>query len=371
MKDISKFLLRAFLLSLIVIKLNFSQVNIGIISDWGVPCGVAEYSKHIYDALIERRIKVIKYDYKMKFPQLLDKLKKDKIKLLNIQYDPGLFPNMQALGDFLVNAKKAKIKTVCTVHEEHSGAFKLIYHLTDFCIFHQAPKFCKGKKFKIIKLPVPVFDGKNLDKDNLRKKYGFDTNDKIIVTTGFIFVPKRLPEILVSLTPAIKSDDRIKIQFLNAVTPRAYERCIKESARLQQVITQNSLSNQVIFINEFLSETELRERMFLSDVGFTWLDVMVNSISATEKEFISSRVPFVSNYNSHFDIATGVIKVQNDTDLLAQKIIELLNDQSTKDMLRLQIDKLYNTSNYRKKIIEYIDVFNLVLKAQGKSYAIV
>ena len=194
--------------------------------------------------------------------------------------------------------------------------------------------------------------------ETLRRKYGYNKNDKILVTTGFIFSFKKIPEILTNLIPNLKSDSSIKIQLLNAITPRFYHLCYQESKRVGAIIEEHNLYNQVSFITRFLSEQELRERIYLSDIGFTWFDAIVHSISATEKEFISARIPLVVNSNSHFNLTSGVLKVPADLKVFTQEMIALLHNTSDRWQLQAQAEELYE-QNWDRQVNEYLDIFNL------------
>ena len=246
----------------LVVMLNFLKIlpidKIGIWADWDLPCGIAEYSKHLFVALTKKNIKVIKFNHNTPFERIMQALQQEEIKILNIQHDPGLFPNVKKLANFLQDLKALKIKTIGTIHDERLE-FINVYNALDFCIFHQRPYCFKKSNYKIIEFPVPTFNKPIIDVETLRRKYGYNKNDKILVTTGFIFSFKKIPEILTNLIPNLKSDSFLKIQLLNAITPRFYHLCYQESKRVGAIIEEHNLYNQVSFITRFLSEQELEK----------------------------------------------------------------------------------------------------------------
>lgn len=358
MKNLNFYIILA---CLIIHRFCNCYYEIGIWSDWNMFCGIAQHSEHLYKAFERANITAVKYSHHVDYANILKQIEQDKIKILNVQFDYYLIKDELSFINLLHAIKSKNIKIVITVHQEEIYNYKIL-QCADCIVYHKPPTIFKRFPFIIIQLPIPVFNPPTDNKFKLRKKYGFTFDQKIITTTGFIFPQKALPEILTSLEPYIKRDEKIVIQFLNAISNRAIHVCEPEGLRLKTTIKNLSLENQVIFIDTFLPQNELSERLWISDVGFTWFNQPLASVSATEREFIASRLPFVANHNEHFNISGGVLKTASDISAFTNSIITLLNNHNHLKKLRLEAQKIYSRYNYDSAIKHYLNVFEKVLQ---------
>lgn len=341
-------------LSIFTFKL-LANDKVGMLSNWGEKCGIAEYSKEIAQAMRKKGIMLYEYKFVDGYDFIIEKALEDDIQIINIQFIEMFISNKAEFLTMLSTLRNLGIRIVMTVHEESQK----INEYATFCdkfLFHRKPQIYNGTNVSIIPFSVPVFDPKNLKRHIVREKYNFNNNDYIIATTGFLFPEKKLSHILQLMVPIIKKHKYIKLQFLNAINPLFYPICQHEANAINSIIKKYNLSNQVIFIDRFLTSTELRERLWLSDIGFTWcnVDYINKSISATEKEFIASRLPLVIPQHHHFDLDKGVIKARNDIKVFIKTIFNTLMDQQKLKILKKDIEQMYLIRNSDNNIGNYI-----------------
>lgn len=344
------------------------RLRIGYWGSWKDKCGIAMYTEHIYNALKKSGYNVRVYSNNLPIKLFFRKIKKDKINILNIQYEPGLFHfgknlvarNLKEFVELLKKIKNENIKIILTMHMEFPDS-KYLLELADRCIYTRPPIYFKDKsKSNIIPIGVPVYET-NLNKKKLRKKYGFDLNDKIISTTGFMLIPKEFGKTINELGPLIKKNPNYKIQLLTSFTDRS-DYLIKQSKteydNIKKAIKLNNIENQVIHITKFLPQKELNERLFISDIGFLWGDESLNASSASIKEFIASRLPLIVNDSPRYlnDSIPGILKTPNNKSIFAQNIIETLNDDAKLQRMKTELEKSYKMLNNDEIIKEHLKV---------------
>lgn len=333
---------------------NKSQ-KLAIISTWNIKCGIAVYTKNIVDALQKKNLYPVIYSNTFVLTDLLRKIKKDRITSLNIQYKDGLYPNFNDLLLVLKYAKKKKIMIVLTLHGIPPA---ILLKYADKVIFHKKIdnlSLRKAKKY-FIPMGTPVFMPQYSMHDT-RLKYGFSIDDKIAVTSGFMFSAKQHASILKEMAPYLKQSPRNKVQLLTAFNDTALDECQKEFENIRDVIKRYGLEDHVIHITDFISQQELSERIWLSDIGYLWMDSNTHETSAATKEFIAGRTPLIVNDSNHFhDITTGVVKTPFDKTAYVKTIFEVLNGTQL-DVLKTEMKALYEKTNYMNLIDTYIQVY--------------
>lgn len=345
-----------------------NKIRIAYWSSWKIKCGIAMYTEHIYTSLKKRGYNVVVYPHTTPIDTLLQNLKDSKINIINIQYERGLFHHIaqktvfKNVDEFIATIKKIKdlgVKVIFTMHVEESDSYKLL-QLADQCIYHRTSKF-NTPKINLIPIGVPVFNSRKLNRNLLRKKYGFGPKDKIITTVGFMLAPKKYPEVLNALSHLIKSDRNIKIQLLTSFTnrPILHKQSLHENLKIKTIIKVNRIGKQVTHITNFLTQQEMSERLWISDLGYVWGDNESRASSASIKEFIAAKLPFIANDCLRYenDAIPGIIKTPNNKVLFVTKIMQTIYDQNL-IILKNKLEAFYNQMNYDKLIQKHIKIFN-------------
>lgn len=343
---------------------TIDQMKVAYWSTWKVKCGIAQYTENLYNALIKKGYKVTAYPHNITHDKLMQALEIDKPNILNIQYEPGIMPPTPVLIGLIEKIKKNNIKIILTVHNETADV-KTLYNLVDALIYHKKSLYFNSpNKLNTIPFGIPVFNPEN-SKLNLRKKYNFKPNDVIISTAGFMTPWKEYPSILEELVPWLKSSKFNKVQLLTSFNDISYAYSKIEFNKIKKVIKDNSIHNQVIHITKYLSQQELNERLWISDLGYLWGNIQSNGTSASCKEFVASRLPFITTNSNHFhDINIGVLKTDKDKNKFIEAIKNTINNTETKKRLLWQLHSYYSKFNNDNIITQHLIVFNKVLNIE-------
>jgi len=337
---------------------NYSNedLRVGYSSTWKESCGIAVYTENLSNALFNQGIKNFIYSKNISVSELLSCIDRDRIHVLNIQYEPSITYSLDSFLMLASELRNRRIKLFFTFHSESPATKKLI-DISNGGIFHKPPttQNLNMDKVFIVPMGVPIFEPQE-SKESLRNKYGYNLSDKILTTTGFLFTWKGHAKILNKLVPFLKKDSNLKVQLLTAFNSINPAECILENKNVKNVINSNGLENQVQHIINFLPQQELNERLYISDLGYLWGALTTTSSSAASKEFITSRLPLVvTNSNHYHDINEGAIKVSIDENIFVNTIMN--TDSSRLQTLREQMQHKYNKLNNNSIILKHIEIF--------------
>ena len=327
-------------------------------------CGIATYTKHHYDALVNLGHKVTVYDYALAQEEILKKIQDDKLDIFHVQYERGFLPHqpVEEFVAFLKHVKDLEIKVVVTMHSEEMCTVD-VAKVADRCIYHKEPIYIDRRshtKLHVVSHGVPLYESCN-SREKLREKYGFSPHEKILTTFGFLVSWKKHAEILDLLAPVLKKNPHYKVQLLTAFNDYDPAACLAEKEKIKQVITKHTIQEQVVHITEFLSDQEVHERLYCSDLGYLWGDVNSTSSSGAFKQFIAARLPFVATECTHYPrITQGIIRTPINKGLFIATLDKTLR---TADLhqLRAELEKVYQELNYKKIIMQHIDIYTQAL----------
>lgn len=364
-QKISLPLSKIFCIVIVCVYSSYSSaiLKIGFLSSCNIKCGIAAYTKHHIEAISRLGHQVVCYPSNQPLSLLAGRLQKDAIDILHIQYESGIYmhyPQAQFI-DFMSNVKKHGIKIVMTIHreEEHTPA---LAEAADARIYHKPPYYaCNKPHTYIIPHGVPLFTP-SVSKNKLRKKYGFSRNDIILTTFGFLEPIKEYAATLKALVPFLKSNHNYRIQLLTSLNDSAIAIHKKEAAKITKVIAKYKLTKQVIHNTAFLPQTELSERLYLSDLGYLWRNNDTLAVSGAYRDYIAARLPLICPDNSHYyGSSAGVIKTPFNKQKFIAAIKSTLNDRPLLTSLQNQTEKYYREFNYDEIIKKHLQVYNNLL----------
>lgn len=333
-----------------------NRLRVGYYSTWKVACGIAIYTEHLVTSLLQH-CTVFAYPHTMSIHELIKVVDIDRIHILNIQYEPAIMPTMSDLLFLIRELHNRHIKVIFTMHSENEQ-IKLLANKVDAFIYHKTPQYISDKAYRL-PMAVPVFYPSDT-RENIRNKYGLSLNSKIITTTGFMFTWKQHANVLEEMVPYLNNNRDVTVQLLttfNSVNP---DECTKENIHIKNIINDHNLDDRVVHITEFLSQQELSERLWCSDLGYLWSGISTTSSSAAGKEFITSRLPLVTTTSSHYhDLSDGVVKTDMNKTLFVEKIFDVLHDNAQLYKLSNEFEILYSTLNYDTLINKHLEIFLL------------
>ena len=120
-------------------------------------------------------------------------------------------------------------------------------------------KFFKDNCKSVIRfLPIDINYQPKLDKISIRLEKGYFPDDNLILFTGLIRPYKGLDNLLHGVNDYLKNNTNSKL----IIAGEAYESLKKYKA----IIDEYGITNQVIWINKFLSNLEIEKLMIMSDL---------------------------------------------------------------------------------------------------------
>jgi hypothetical protein len=330
-----------------------------MLSSWGIKCGISQYSKNIIDALEEKNIKTKVFPHTSEYSDVFSFMKNSSTKSFIVQYEPSLISDFNELKINIIKLKIKKTKIFFIIHSEYKQLLELD-GLIDGFIYHK-DNTMKFEKTKIYKIPmgVPIFNPE-YSKNEYRKIYNIPENKLIISTIGFMFAWKNHANVLSGLLKYMKEEPRILVQYMTSFHSINNGECIDEFNKITSIVKENNLESQFIHITDYISQKELNERLYLSDVGFLWSGIETTSSSASLKEFVSSRLPLVKTNSTHYhDIISGSITTEQEINIFCNKIIQLILDNNRCALLKEEMNENYNSLNYKTTINNMLGIIDV------------
>ena len=307
-------------------------------------CGIAAYTRMLMASMSEHT------EQNLIDIRILENAKQiPNTDIVHFHYEPNLVHSHEFLHDAMRIIKLRGSKIACTYHSVSPDIIN--YHLSknivDAAIIHWPHPIMSidDKRVTILGgMGCPVFQAPAIEqREEMREQYGFHRFDTIISTFGFASVGRGHFEILEHLAPYMMQDPALKLQlilpanFLNEEGKNNIHKSIIDISR------QYNLQKQIQLVADFISDLQVLERLFISQVGFLYLGMNTYSSSSAIRFFISARLPTVINSSTHFDdVKRGVIRVEGfNTIDVANEIMNLLKDTRKSHLLRIEHEATY------------------------------
>lgn len=330
-----------------------------ILSTWDIKCGISQYCKNFHDAIVKRKFITKVFEHTSSYQDVFSFIKKNSYNIFLVQYEPSIISDFNSLVKNIVELKKHSrdIKVYFVIHSESQDLTRLD-GLIDGFIYHKNNTI-QISRSAVYKIPmgVPVFNAE-LSKAAYKQKYGLDKDKVIISTVGFMFAWKQHSSVLANLAELLRSNSNIVVQLLTSFHSINNTECIEEYNKIQEVISSHGLKEQVIHVTDYIPQSELNERLYMSDIGFLWSGIETTSSSASLKEFVSSRLPVVKTNSTHYhDVKTGCITTDQDMIKFVRAISDVVLDKTRLNRLTSEMESTYKDMNYDAIIKKFIEAF--------------
>lgn len=334
-------------------------------------CGIATYSQDLIKALNNKfgssfTIRVcalesgkmdITYSDEVKyilntsvasqFGQLAYIINQDaRVKVVMVQHEFGLFREQEkAFRTFLFNLSKPVVIVFHTVLplpnlqlkenvQSIVSACKSVIVMTNKSAQILMDDYEVAQE-KIEVIPHGTHLVAHLDKDYLKEKYGLK-NRKVLSTFGLLSSGKGIETTLESLPSVIKTNP--ETMFL--IIGRTHPGVIKSEGeiyreKLESMVRENHLENNVIFINSYLELPELLDYLQLTDIYLFTSKDPNQAVSGTFAYAMSCACPIISTPIPHArEVLTdknGIFFDFGNSQQLAEAIKRLLNDEGLRN----------------------------------------
>ena len=194
------------------------------------------------------------------------------------------------------------------------------------------------------------------DRLDMRVKYNLPLDSTIMTTLGFLAKWKRFP---VAVNEVMKRLQGTKKMFLQILTPFPHHGDVdRQMPEMLRVLSR--YATPYYFSTDFRPDTELLDRVYLSDLGFLFHGQDTGSVSAATKTFVSARTPLVVTKSTHAsDLSGGVLRV-NDLDpaSFAEVVVAAATTPSFLNGLRSEMESEYERVNMAAVARQYETLFD-------------
>lgn len=321
---------------------------------------------------------VLNTDDPASFKKIADKINSDKeTKIVMIQHEFGLFKNNEeTFIDFLKSITKPIIIAFHTVlphpnKDLEKNVKDLVSLAKMVTVMTQSSSDLLNNTYgvpldKIKVIPHGTHLVKHQEKSFLKEKYNV-SDRKVISTFGFLGPGKSIETTLDALPEIIKEHPTIMFFIVGKTHPTLFNSegdAYKNF--LQQKVTALHLENHVSFINKFVPLSELLEYLQLSDCYvFTSKDPN-QAVSGTFSYAVSCGCPIISTPIPHakevLQLGNGVLFDFGNSEQLAQKVKELLNDDVLRHDMKMRGLHTSAATSWENSAISHAHLFSELMK---------
>ncbi|GEC73290.1 Glycosyltransferase involved in cell wall bisynthesis [Flavobacterium flevense] len=321
---------------------------------------------------------VLNTDNQESFKKIAEKINSDKgTKIVMIQHEFGLFKNNEeTFIDFLKSLTKPIIIAFHTVlphpnKDLEKNVKDLVALAKMVTVMTQSSSDLLSQTYgvpldKIKIIPHGTHLVKHQEKSFLKEKYNV-SDRKVISTFGFLGPGKSIETTLDALPEIIKEHPTIMFFIVGKTHPTLFNSegdAYKDF--LQQKVTALQLENHVSFINKFVPLSELLEYLQLSDCYvFTSKDPN-QAVSGTFSYAVSCGCPIISTPIPHakevLQLGNGVLFDFGNSEQLAQKVKELLNDDALRQDMKMKGLHTSAATSWENSAISHAHLFSELMK---------
>jgi glycosyltransferase involved in cell wall biosynthesis len=299
---------------------------------------------------------------------------RDDIGLVCVQHEFGLFGG--DYGSYLLAFLLTLNKPIATVfhtvlpnpNEKIKKVVKRIAELSDkIIVLTQKSKALLIKDYeysdaKVKMIPHGTHTVLWSTKQTLKNKYGF-TDNHVLSTFGLISENKSIETVLYALPEIVKKHPNVVYLVIGKTHPEIIKKEGEQyREKLQSIVNEYQLNNNVIFINEYLELKYLLEYLALSDIYLFTSKDPNQAVSGTLAYAMSSGCAVVSNPIPHAQEILG-----NDLGMLLnafekpqefqEAILQLLNNKKEQVAMAKRAFSYMHKTTWENVAIQYGLIF--------------
>lgn len=367
-------------------------------------CGIATYSQDLIKALYNKfsntfSIRVcalesgdvsykysseVKYTLKTSlsenYKKLALKINKDhQVKIVLIQHEFGFFSKQEdAFLEFLNTLTKPVIIVFHTVLP--SPDEKLMIHVRSIASACESVVVMTHSSVNILindydlpkKKITMIAHGTHLvthiNRDFLKNKYGL-RGRRVLTTFGLLSSGKSIETTLKALPAIIKTNPDVIFLVIGKTHPEVLKQEGEQyRLSLEQIVAEHNLTQNVKFINNYLSLPDLLEYLQLTDIYLFTTKDPNQAVSGTFAYAMSCGCPIISTPIPHakevLTEETGIIFDFQNSDQLAEAVIILLNNNTLRRNIRINtLQKIVSTA-WENSAVKHTMLFNKIAREE-------
>lgn len=302
------------------------------------------------------------------FGKVFDFIKSEQLDLIHIQYHSGINFSFSSLGKLIKELKALNIGVYVTLHSVKGKNFNIIdevneLNLADKVFIHSKEdfQFANSKLNNISYFNHPKNTYHRRDKMILKKQLDLDKYFPIILTHGMLNTHKSNLEAVIMAVKDLKKDyPNILYLALNATVPNNIN-SESEYSILSQLIKNENLESNILFVTDFLSDEMVLLFIQTSDIIVTPYNEVGESASAAVAKFLFSGAPvIVTDIKMFDDLNNEVIKIDYpESSLIYETIKKCLsneNKNSIKEIVK-NAEKFVRENSFEVKAKELLKLY--------------
>lgn len=288
--------------------------------------------------------------------------------LVHWHWEAAISPPESLFRDTLWSLRLRGIPILMTFHSIRSSLINDMFakQLISAGVVHWLPPGIQAdERLHVLGgMGCPMFNPPALvEREEMRARFGFGPFDTIISTFGFASVGRGHYEVLEQIAPFLQTHPQVKLQlilpanFLNEAGKNFVHQKIRTIAQ------QYKIEQQIHLIPEYLPDLEALQRLWISDVGYLYIEIHTASSSAALRFFISARCPLVANDSSHFaDVPCGVQRVPtfNLTEF-SQAVLAATRNRALLSKLKNEHEQTYEQFVWPKFAEKYLTYYKTAI----------
>lgn len=346
------------------------KIKLGMVTTWNTRCGIAEYSKYLFDCLNPKKlnIKILANEHGNLvnkddnnvvrcwksyltggIESLYQSILKQRLNIVHFQFNFGLF-ELDKFSILIKKLKEQNIRIIITFHSttevKTNGKCVSLKSIAeelkqvDIILVHTIEDTDRlnnyGIKHNIVLFPHGFIEYEDEDKNELRKFVGIN-NSKVIASVGFLLPHKGILE-TIRAVDILKRNYTDYADILYIVSCALYPELSSHSylRQCQNEIKRLNLRNNVIINTQFLPKEEAISWLHLADMLVLCYGFTQESSSAAVRFAISSYRPVVVTKQNFFkDIEDESFQIENNGPALIAKSIDYLykNEDLQKELV--------------------------------------
>lgn len=342
---------------------HLKSENAGVISFLNDDDGVAEYTTDLYSNIeksfnkffyisnkdIDARKKVDLGNVvrtwesgETSFQETLEFIQNENLKHIHIQYHSGVNFSPSSLDHLLMQLASIKVNSYVTLHAVKGRGFNIgleckNLHLAKTIFIHNKEDFDSVPTDNKVLLFHPRKLISSRTKTSLRNKIGISEYSPIIITHGKLVLQK------IDINSILESVEKLKEYYpnilyiaMNAVVA-SNSSAKNDFDELQQIVLNKNLSENVLFIPDFLSEDEVFILLQAADIAlFPYNDVGESASAAVSKALATLTPTITTDIKMFSEFNREVLKIENTNPEVVSRSIQSLYEDS---ILRAELEK--------------------------------
>ena len=354
-----------------------NTVKLGLVTTWGIDCGIAIYSKNLVDALskIGTQVTILTehaspetddsipikkcWNRGHSLDDLLNTIITLKLNLVNIQHHPAFFRDDE-LSIFLWRLKAKNIPAIVTFHEIEPNQPNAIYLVPDNILVHTHTaaqllhKMGIASSIKVIAHGIPDF--------SIPPRKQNDSSTIRILSNGFL-QPSKGFHVGIEALALLKEDfPNLSYRIVGASRPGAehYPQHLKNLAQ------QLNVAAQVDIKEKYLAEKELAQEISNADILiYPYLHHTAGSSGAITMALAAGSAIITSPSPYFDDLGDSVLRAASPQEF-AQAIRKLIHDQGLAKNLRDKTKALAAKQSWSSLGAEHTTAYRKIISSPPK-----